>query len=119
MGTWKEGIYEGSGVTVMPPKVRHGLKVGDILYSSWGYDQTNVDFYEVVALVGTTMVEIRERRSSVVEDGMMSGKATLGEGFASEKTMKKKVGAGDSVKIESYAWAHLWDGTPRYTSWYA
>ena len=24
------------------------LKVGDVMYSSWGYDQTNVDFYKVV-----------------------------------------------------------------------
>ena len=23
-------------------------KVGDILYDSWGYDQTNIDYYEVV-----------------------------------------------------------------------
>lgn len=25
------------------------VKVGDVFYSSWGYDQTNVDFYKVVA----------------------------------------------------------------------
>ena len=31
---------------------RDGLKVGDVLRSSWGYDQTNVDYYEVVELVG-------------------------------------------------------------------
>jgi len=29
---------------------RHTLKEGDILYSSWGYDQTNIDFYQVVAV---------------------------------------------------------------------
>ena len=23
----------------------HSLKVGDILYASWGYDQTNIDFF--------------------------------------------------------------------------
>jgi hypothetical protein len=26
----------------------HTLAVGDGIYNSWGYDQTNVDFYEVV-----------------------------------------------------------------------
>lgn len=26
----------------------HTFKVGDKVYNSWGYDQTNVDFYEVV-----------------------------------------------------------------------
>ena len=28
----------------------HDVKVGDIYYTSWGYDQTNIDFYEVVPL---------------------------------------------------------------------
>ncbi|TBR80925.1 hypothetical protein DU472_04510 [Campylobacter novaezeelandiae] len=27
----------------------NGYKVGDILYSNWGYEQTNVEFYQVVA----------------------------------------------------------------------
>lgn len=26
----------------------HPFKVGDALYASWGYDQTNIDFFEVV-----------------------------------------------------------------------
>lgn len=26
------------------------LKVGDIFYSSWGYDQTNIDFYKVLEI---------------------------------------------------------------------
>jgi hypothetical protein len=46
--------------------------VGKIFYSSWGYDQTNVDFYQVI---GTTnkMVIIREISHETVEgsEGMM------------------------------------------------
>ena len=30
--------------------VEVGVKVGDFYYASWGYDQTQVQFYEVVAL---------------------------------------------------------------------
>ena len=37
---------------------QHGLKVGDVFRSSWGYDQTNVDYYEVVAIHGKA-VDIR------------------------------------------------------------
>ena len=37
----------------------HTLQVGDILSSSWGYEQVNVDFYEVVA-VSKCMVTLRE-----------------------------------------------------------
>ena len=37
-----------------------GVHVGDIYYSSWGYDQTNVDFYQVVALKGKHTAVIRQ-----------------------------------------------------------
>jgi hypothetical protein len=37
----------------------HGFKVGDLLYRSWGYDQTNVDFAQVVRVSGDR-VEVRE-----------------------------------------------------------
>ena len=51
-----------------------GLAVGDVLKSCWGYDQTNVDFYEVIALVGKTMVEIRKIGSTMTSsDGIDSG----------------------------------------------
>jgi hypothetical protein len=29
-------------------------KVGDILYASWGYDQTNIDYYQVVDVSGSS-----------------------------------------------------------------
>ena len=28
--------------------MQHNYKVGDIIYNSWGYDQTNIDFYQIV-----------------------------------------------------------------------
>ncbi len=37
-----------------------GLSVGDIVNTCWGYDQTNREFYQVTALIGRTMVEVRE-----------------------------------------------------------
>lgn len=44
------------------------VEVGDVFYSSWGYDQTNIDYYKVVGLtksgksakivqIGSTVVE--------------------------------------------------------------
>lgn len=30
-----------------------GVKVGDIFYNSWGYDQTNIDFYKVTRITRT------------------------------------------------------------------
>ena len=39
---------------------KYGVKVGDIFNCSWGYDQTNEDFFQVVALVGKESVRVRE-----------------------------------------------------------
>ena len=40
------------------------LKVGDILYTSWGYDQTNVEYYQVTKAKGcfVTVHEIWQKR---------------------------------------------------------
>ncbi len=43
-----------------------GIHVGDIFYTSWGYDQTNIDFYQVVALRGKHTVVVRRNKSKSV-----------------------------------------------------
>jgi hypothetical protein len=47
-------------------------RVGDILHTSWGYDQTNVEFFEVVEARGK-YVWLRELQQSRKETGFMSG----------------------------------------------
>ena len=39
---------------------KFGIKVGDIFKTSWGYDDTNTDFFQVVSLVGESSVRVRE-----------------------------------------------------------
>ena len=52
-------------------KAREGFvnpyKVGDILYSSWGYEQTNREFYQIVA-VGNRSLKLRQIGSVSVRD---------------------------------------------------
>lgn len=43
-----------------PTENKYGVKVGDIFSASWGWEQTNVDFFQVIALVGETSVRVRE-----------------------------------------------------------
>jgi len=88
-------------------------EVGEILYSSWGYDQTNIDFYQIVKKT-KSMVTIQK-----------IGKEYLDTKYESEnlvkpvkndfigKEMKKKVGAY-GVSLNTYANASLWDGQPKY-----
>lgn len=50
----------------------HSLKVGDLLYGSWGYEQTNVTFVQVVALVGKMFVKVREVSPAIEEEKSIS-----------------------------------------------
>src|SRR5579864_7737201 len=50
----------------------HTLKVGDIITNSWGYDQTNVDWYRITRTTGH-FVWLKPIAANVVEDGFMSG----------------------------------------------
>ena len=51
---------------------RESLCTGDILYSSWGWEQTNIDFYQVIAIRGCT-VRLRQLDPRITEDGYMCG----------------------------------------------
>ncbi len=53
---------------------KHSLQVGDIFYSSWGYDQTNIDFFEVVRLSGKQSVDLRPIAAEVKYDSAVYGK---------------------------------------------
>lgn len=45
-------------------KNKYGVKVGDVFYDSWGYEQTNIDFYQVVGLRGETQIILRPIHSA-------------------------------------------------------
>ena len=92
---------------------KHDLKVGDVMVSSWGYDQTNVDFYQVTA-VGDRTVKIREIGGKMVGGSGGTDYVVPVPGSFAGPEMTKVVGTGGSVRIESYAWASKWDGKPQY-----
>lgn len=91
----------------------HTLVEGDLLKSSWGYDQTNVDFYMVVERNGKTMVTIEkigskawkspEGEESEWDDAYVSPDPEYRSGVLS----KHRVNPGsNSVRIASYASAY-------------
>lgn len=107
----------------MPSPADMGVKVGDFFYSSWGYDQTNVDFYEVVGLTPGG-VKVQRVRSKSVSVGSGSDKVTpaAGEPYGDEGVVTKRlkdvgrpaiaVGYGSLKGSDTSAW--LWDGTPKH-----
>jgi hypothetical protein len=84
----------------------HPLKVGDVLVSSWGYDQTNYDYYQVTRLVGKQSVEIRELGRQAAETGFLQGDCVPVKDFFKGEPMLKRVNENGSVKVHSWGvWA--------------
>jgi len=101
----------------MPNPVDLGIQVGDIFYSSWGYDQTNVDFYQVVGLTGAS-VKVRQIAQRTVRSGGPGGDSVVAvpDHFVGEVMTKRIQNYSDrpSFSLNSYSDASLWDGTPKY-----
>jgi len=98
------------------------FEVGDIIYYSWGYDQTNVDFFQVV-VVREKSISIRPIMSKENETGFMSGNSMpIKDAFKGEP-MTKRVNKfdynGNPYISFDYGCGCLWDGSPVSCSWYA
>lgn len=93
----------------------HEYKVGDILVSSWGYDQTNVDFYQVIKVPSGKSIVIQKVGKKIVKDlGHTVHVVPAPNAFASgSKAKTVRVSVRHSVKI-SGSNAYRWDGKPAY-----
>jgi len=98
------------------------VKVGDLFVSSWGYEQTNVDFYQCVEVKGKTFT-LAQIASRTVEDSMMShGMACdvmpARDNFLDQERyplIKKR-----SFNLNSYSYLRkTTDNEKHYKSWYA
>ena len=108
---------------------KNPAQTGDILQSSWGYDQTNVDHYQVVKVIGK-MVDIQEIGSETVPGSTQSHgmadsvRPVKGRFLKDSKPMRKFVKSfGDNgycVTIASYTDAYkVSEDSQTYRSWYA
>lgn len=106
----------------------HTFKVGDIVTNSWGYDQTNVDWYRV-AKTTANFVWLQPICGHTEQTGFMSGDsmphiettdpnpATWGfKDAKGDVEMHKAYGSHVCMK---YGSGSKWDGRKMYESWYA
>jgi len=83
-------------------------KPGDIFYTSWGYEQTNIDFYQIISVKNKTAT-ICKIGSDRKYTGPMCGECSpvkdkfVGEPF--QKRIVYSVNGSPSMKIASYAYA--------------
>lgn len=88
------------------------IEVGDIIVSSWGYDQTNIDFYKVVKQTASSVWIQKLGKGYVEQTGWAHYKVVPVDVFATETQLVRRYKEGDFVKISDYEFAYLWDGEP-------
>lgn len=77
----------------------HGLQVGDVVRSSWGYDQTNVNHYQIIKLIGKSTVEVRELAEHEESTGCMTGRVAPVWGEFIGEPMRRTVDKYGDVNI--------------------
>lgn len=118
------------------------VKVGDFFSSSWGYDQTNVDFYKVVGMTPSgKSVRVQKWTSALHSSNGPQDYVVPGESPATyidwsgvdqnadywtqkEQKVEREVavmtkrlssyGSGAYISLNSYSSTSLWDGKPEY-----
>lgn len=124
-------------------EIMKNIHVGDVFSSSWGYEQTNVNFFQVVELIGKTSVRIKEVCPPIIEDnptGAMStdrvyampnrGEMLPVKSYSvfiedNSKGAVKRIQTYNKndpiIKLTSFAYAHPCKGKTEkcYVSWYA
>ena len=98
------------------------FEVGDIFVSSWGYEQTNVYYYQVIKKSGKCTAHLKRIASQMVKDseeshGMACKVLPVKDSFLNDEVIIKKVGEY-GINFSSYESAHKFDGKPSYKSWY-
>ncbi len=124
MGNWVD-VKPGGAADVVGP---HGVKVGDVFVESWGYDQTNIDYYEVVRLMPQSVELVHipaktvgegERLRLVPDVGARHEPRTFNNGMPDMskrggRKFIKRVAAdhdGDpTIRLTSFSSGYLWDG---------
>ena len=100
---------------------RNSVIVDDIFVCSWGYEQTQVDAYQVVEKIGNATVVLRPIACRTVEGSEgrdCQNVVPVYNAFTSEETITKRI-AEYGITINSYSSAFQWDGKREfYNSWY-
>jgi len=112
---WKERAKE------IQKNTKNIFQLGDILASSWGYDQTNIDFYEVVGITAKSIkiIKIGQSRTDENTGHYLSEYVVPDRKARGTNVMTKRIQPGtDSpfISINSFAIARKWNGTPLFQS---
>lgn len=119
--------------------VAEKIEPGAILYSSWGYDQTNIDYYMVTRVTEKSCWIVPMRQHETPTDGFMTGMTVPVVPMyerevwdrsdpASPVLVKKPIKpqmhrirnfGRDCIILTGYSNAYLWEGDSKRASHYA
>jgi hypothetical protein len=97
------------------------VKVGDIYVSQWGYDQTNVDYYQVIQVKSKTAV-LAQIGCNKTYTGPMNGTCVPDTSVVGRKAIAKRILALNEdetyFKLNSFSSAFRWNGeTNSFSEW--
>ena len=93
----------------------HTHKVGDVLYTAWGYEQTRADFYQVTAVKGK-MIEVRQIMKDHMDESGNRAVPLPGQFVADAKTLRVLPRA-NGCKIENHSASAYKGGGVYETPW--
>lgn len=109
--------------------VKPNVKVGDVFVCTWGYGQTNVDFYMVIKLTTKMAWLAKLAAQTTRRDTSMSGYTmpvlvhpnTLGNGrqYRIQSTITSMSSNKPFFRITNYSIAYPWDGKEQFFSEWA
>lgn len=126
---WKEEKKEATKKA--KEEMNHSFEVGQILYDSWGWEQTNIDFYQVIEVKPKSLVVNRISKSHAKnqESGYssMSSFVVPNKGSFIGQPIKKPILVSVHNNIPSYyikskhGWISNYNQGEKgvYSSWYA
>ena len=111
--TRKDVIQRAQARKELQQQFQHTFKVGDILYASWGYDQTNIDFFQVVGTTEKT-VSVREIDSKTVGGSQGTDYVMPVPDHFTGPVISRRPNPQGSLAIKSFIYAYSWDGKPKH-----
>ena len=120
---WEE---VGQGEDVEYVKIADPYAQGAVWVSSWGYEQTNVDFYVVTRSTKKSVWFCRIQKKVAIktdekgdEDWMRGGSGLPRPGDIAGEEFRKIRNSEPCVGMSRYEFAYPWDGSPQSETYYA
>lgn len=95
------------------------LKIGDLFSNSWGYDQTNVDFYQVTEIKGKTFTIREIGNETVPGSGIANGMAARVKAVKNNFLTDREPIVKRSFSMKFGCLTTTTENQEHYCSWYA